>query len=204
MENREEENVAPAAVACTAEPDSDSGGDSDSCSDGDMLALGGVGVPLQDWVGEGEQEQAQDALGEHCDGYSSSGSAAVLDGHDNPSELSDGPLDSGEESDVRFDGDGEPRSTGGAAKMGGACEESGAKLDGGVEHGDRFGAAANGDCCSSASGEKSAAAARQSVTAVRRSSRETSRKEYFPPQARQRQKHQSRRAWTGNAGAAAR
>ncbi|CAB1096544.1 unnamed protein product [Ectocarpus sp. CCAP 1310/34] len=65
----EDDSSAVPAAACTAEPGSDGGRDSnsDSCSETDMLVEDGVDLPLQEWVGEGEQAEAQGAVEEHCD-----------------------------------------------------------------------------------------------------------------------------------------
>lgn len=154
------------AAACAEEPrgGGESDGDSDSCSETDMLVEDGEGLELQYWVGEGEQEEKQGDVGELCDGYSSCGSGGFLDGADYPDEWSDGSLDSGGERDAERDGEVEARRTSGAAAMGAGYEDSGAG-----------GAGANRECCSS--GATSAAAKEP----VRRSSRETSSVKYAPP-----------------------
>ena len=55
--------------------------------------------PWTGWAGEGEQEEAQRGVEEHCDdGYFSCGE--FLDGHGYPSDRSDGSLDSDQKSDA--------------------------------------------------------------------------------------------------------
>ncbi|CAB1105158.1 unnamed protein product [Ectocarpus sp. CCAP 1310/34] len=181
----EDDSSAVPAAACTAEPGSDGGRDSnsDSCSETDMLVEDGVDLPLQEWVGEGEQAEAQGAVEEHCDdGYFSCG--GFLDGHDYPSDRSDGSLDSDrdsdQDSDAGRDGDVEPRGSSAAAAMGNRREQGDCGFGGDVELGGASGAPAIGGC-SAAAKTAAAATTRQPATAVRRSSRETSRKEYFPP-----------------------
>lgn len=145
----EEESPVP-ADACSAEPRGDGESKSESESESDMLC-DGADLPLQDWVGEDVQEQAQGVLGEHCDGYLSEGDGGFLDGFDYTSELSDGSPHDG--------------------------KESGAELDGEVQHGNSGGSAATGEC---SSGCATITAAKQPAPAVRRSSRETSSKSYAP------------------------
>lgn len=185
----EEDNSSVPAAACTAERGSDCGGgesnsdsnsdrdSDDSCSETDMLVEDGAGLPLMAWYGEVEQEAAQGALEEHCDdGYFSCG--GFLDGHDYPSSMSSGSLGS-EGSDAEIDGDAQPRGTSVAAAMGNGCEQSGGGFGGDIALRGASGTAAIDGC--NAAGATSAAAAPQPATAVRRSSRETSSMEYFPP-----------------------
>lgn len=178
----EEESPVPDA-ARSAEPrsgdDGDGESDSDSCSDSDMLVYDGMDLPLQGWVGEDQQEAAQGLLENHCDGYSSCGSFGFLDGHDYPSDLSDGSLHSSEESDAdaELDRDAEPRRTGRADMMGAGCGEGDAEIDGDANHRGGGGAAATGECGSSGA---TSAAAKQPDAPIRRSSRQTIRGEYAP------------------------
>eukprot|EP00904_Undaria_pinnatifida_P012074 jgi/Undpi1/7998/HiC_scaffold_24.g10470.m1 len=171
VDMEEEESPVPAA-GCSVEPRSD-GESGSEVSDSDMLVCDGADLPLQGWVGEDDQKQAQEVLGEHCDGYLSWGDCGFLDGVDYTSELSDGSPHDGEENGAESDGDVEPRRAGEAAVMGAGFEASGEELDDEVEHGSAGEAAATGEC---GSGCATSAAAKQPAPAVRRSSRETSSK----------------------------
>lgn len=89
---------------------------SDGSSDTDMLVCSGVGVPLQDWFGEDDQDLAAELL---CDSGDEDG---FLDARDDASSRSDrsfGPGESDGERGDEADDHVQPQDTGEAAAVGG-------------------------------------------------------------------------------------